>query len=500
MVFLVGAGPGDPGLVTLRAVECLARADVILYDYLVNPAVLEHASNSAELVPLGSRDGGRRLSPDEIMSLVLETARSGRTVLRLKGGDPSVFGRLADETEALRAAGIPFEIVPGITTGLAVGTYAEIPVTHHEVASAVALVTGRGRDGKDEPHLDYDALAVFPGTLVLYMAVEKAEVWSQALVSAGKPSDTPVAVVRWCSRAEQEIVRCTLGTVADVVRQRELRPPAVFVVGDAVGKAPDLSWFSARPLFGTRVLVPGSPRTSRKLRSGLTEQGAEVILSPTIRIAEPKDWAPVDAALDHIGDYDWLVFSSANGVDSLLRRLQDRGGDARSLGGVRLAAMGSGTAAALDGYGLRADLVPEEYVAESLAQAILAEPSEGKILLVRASRGRDALAVALSTGGAQVDQVVAYESTDVTAPDSGVAAALGSEDIGWITATSAATAHALARLYGPTLRSARFASIGPIASAALRELGYEPHVEASPHTTSGLVHAIVEASRSASAK
>jgi uroporphyrinogen III methyltransferase/synthase len=245
-VYLVGAGPGDPGLITLRAVECLGQADLVLYDYLVNPATLEHAAPTAELVCLGHHSTGRALTPEEIVARMLEGARCGKTVVRLKGGDPSVFGRGGDEIEALRSAGIPFEIVPGITAGLAVAAYCEIPVTHHVDASAVALIAGQERQSKAASHLDYGVLASFPGTLIFYMGVRRAEQWSRALIEHGKPPETPVAIVRWCTRPEQRTVRCTLETVTRVVEDQGVRPPAVFVVGPVVERAPALSWFDSR--------------------------------------------------------------------------------------------------------------------------------------------------------------------------------------------------------------------------------------------------------------
>jgi len=493
IVYLVGAGPGDPGLVTLRAVECLQRADIVLYDYLVNPAVLEHAAPSAELLALGRPGTGRALSPDAITAQMVAHAKAGRTVVRLKGGDPSVFGRGADETTALRNAGVSFEIVPGVTTGLAVAAYCEIPITQQDDASAVALIAGRERDAKTESRVDYAALAAFPGTLVFYMGVGRAGEWSRALVEHGRSPNTPVAIVRWCTRAEQEFIRCTLGTVVEVVASRGLRPPAVFVVGDVVDRAPDLSWFASRPLFGVRVLVPGSPATSRKLREHLSRLGADVILQPAIRITDPPDWAPVDGALGRLADFDWLVFSSANGVDYLLRRLFERGSDARRLGAVKLAAIGSGTADRLADYHLHADLTPEEFVAEALARALIGEAPGRQFLLVRASRGRDVLAEALTEAGAMVEQVVAYGSVDVEEPNPDVGDALRANAIDWVAITSGSTATSLARLYGDALRGVQFASIGPIASTALRALGYEPAVEADPHTTDGLVDTILRA-------
>jgi uroporphyrinogen III methyltransferase/synthase len=491
--YLVGAGPGDPGLITLRGVACLHRADVVLYDYLVNAAALEHARPGAELVPLGRKGSGRSLTPEEITDRMVAEALAGRTVVRLKGGDPSIFGRCADETGALRAAGVPFEIVPGITTGLAVAAYCEIPITQQDDASAVAFVTGRERDAKEESCLDWQALAAFPGTLLLYMGVKRSGIWSRALIQHGKSPDTPVAVVRWCSRSGQETVRCTLATVSEEVERRRLKPPAIFVVGDVVARAPERSWFASLPLFGRRVLVPGSPAASRKLREQLTRLGAEVVLQPAIRVRAAADPAPLDAALDHVEGYDWLVFSSANGVDAFLDRMRARGEDARRLHGVRLAAIGTGTADRLAHHHLVADLVPQAWVAESLAAALLNGGGAHRLLLVRADRGREGLGSALEAGGALVDQVVAYESSDVTEADPEVAAALAAGEIDWITITSGGTARSLARLYGDAATSARLASIGPIASQALRELNWAPSTEAAPHTTAALVHAILRA-------
>jgi len=490
-VYLVGAGPGDPGLLTLRAVDCLQRADIVLYDYLANPAVLEHARPTAELIPLGRRVTGRGLKPDEITDRMIAEARAGRTVVRLKGGDPSVFARGADEEVALRAAGVPFEIVPGITTGLAVAAYCEIPITQQDDASAVALVTGHERDEKTESHLDYGALASFPGTLVFYMGVTRAAEWSQALIARGKSPGTPVAIVRWCTRAEQQRTVCTLGTVTAVIAERHIRPPAVIVIGDVVARAPEVPWFDARPLFGVRVLVPGSPLTSQTLRAHLTALGADAVIQPAIRITDP-DWAPMDAALDGIAGYDWIAFSNAAAVDVFLHRLLERGGDMRRLSPARIAAIGAGTADRLARYHLRPDVVPEDFVADTVAATLV--PARGsRVLLVRASRGGEVLADALARAGAHVDQVIAYGSADVEEPDPDVAAALAAGEIAWIAITSSSVARSLARLYGDALHRARFATSGPLASAALRDLGFEPAVEARPSTTEGLVSALLDA-------
>ncbi len=491
-VHLVGAGPGDPGLITVRGVQCLRAADLVLYDYLANPALLEYAPEGAELVRLGRHDRGRSLSPDEITALMVQAALEGKTVVRLKGGDPSIFARGGDEADACRAAGIPFEIVPGITSGLATAAYAEIPLTHFEDASAVALVTGHERGEKEGPPLDYGALASFPGTLVFYMGVKSAGAWARALMENGKPPDTPVAVVQWCSRARQQTVKCTLATVEEVVQEGRIRPPSLFVVGKVVDRAPALSWFQERPLFGETVLVAGSRPTAARLRERLTLLGAEVLTQPTLRIGEPADWTPADAALERLDQYDWLVFSSGSGVDGLLGRLFSLGKDVRALAPVRIAALGQGTAERLKEHHVRADLVPDRVDVAALARQLAEAAPGGAFLLARASGDRPALADELETLGAAVDQVAVYRTVEVEAPDPDVADALGAGEVGWITVTSGPTARALARLYGDLLARGRIVSISPLTSATLRSLGFPPTAEADPHTVEGLVETILK--------
>ncbi len=493
-VHLVGAGPGDPGLLTVRAVECLNKADLVLYDYLANPTLVEHAPEGAKLIRLGRHDRGRTMTPEEITDLMVKAALEGRNVVRLKGGDPSIFARGGDEADACRAAGITFEIVPGITSGLATAAYAEIPLTHFEDASAVALITGHERDDKEdrgESHLDYEALAAFPGTLVFYMGVKWAGRWSSALMEHGRSPDTPVAVVQWCTRARQQTVKCTLGTVERVIGEKGLRPPSLFVVGKVVDHAPAISWFQERPLFGTSILVAGSRRTSAKLRGKLSVLGAEVFTQPAIRIAEPVDWGAVDAALDRTDEYDWLVFTSANGVDGLMNRIFAQGGDARALAQLRIAALGKGTAERLGHFHLRADLVPARVDASALAGTLMESSSRGAVLLARATGDRPVLAEELEEVGAAVDQIPVYRTVDVDEPNQDVADALKAGEIEWVTVTSGPTARSLVRLYGELLKTARIVSISPLTSAALRELGYDPHVEAVPHTVDGLVESLV---------
>jgi uroporphyrinogen III methyltransferase/synthase len=497
VVYLVGAGPGDPGLITLRGVECLRRADLVLYDYLVNPRLLTHARPEAELLCLG-RHGQDRLMPQaEVNQRMVAAARAGHSVVRLKGGDPAVFARAAEETAALEAAGVPYVIVPGVTAALAVAGYTGIPLTHRDAASAVALVTGHEGDDKTGAPLDYRRLAGFPGTLVFYMGVTTARHWSAELIAGGQSPKTPAAIVRRCSWPDQTIMRCTLEQVADRLEETRLRPPVVVIVGPSVELAADVNWFTARPLFGLRVLVTRPAGQLAALREHLEELGAEVLEQPAIEIVAPDDWAPVDDALDRIDQFDWLVFSSANGVRALIERLCRHGGDLRRLERIRLAAIGPGTANELSLYRLTPDLEPDEFRAEALAAALSHQAAGRRFLLARASRGREVLAEQLRAAGGHVEQIVVYASRDVARADPEIVARLAAGRIDWITVTSSAIARSLAALFGEALHQAKLASISPITSATLRELGHEPAAEATRYTMRGVAEAIARAHQSA---
>jgi uroporphyrinogen III methyltransferase/synthase len=498
-VYLVGAGPGDPGLITLRGSHCLAAADVVLYDYLVNPRLLEHCQSSAILICLGQHGRSRIWPQAEINDHLIHHARSGKTVVRLKSGDPAVFARAADEAGALAAESIPFEIVPGVTAALAASSYAGVPITHRGLASAVALITGREDEDKTNSALDFAALAHFPGTLVFYMGVTTVSDWTRQLIAAGKPDTTPVAVVRRCSFPDQFVLRSTLGELSGAVSAAKLRPPVIFVVGEVVTAAPDLAWFDRRPLFGKRIVVTRPHSQVEALRTPLEELGAEVLLQPAITIEPPESWEAVDKALAKLDLYDWIAFSSANGVGAMLDRLHHLGSDLRALGGVKLAAIGPGTADELARYHLRADVVPNVYEAEALAQSLIQHiaerPIKNRVLLVRASRGREVLAEQLIAAQADVEQVVFYRSTDVVAPNPDIAEQLREGRIDWVTITSSAIARSLVRLFEGDLRKAKLASISPITSATLRELGYEPTVEATTYTMQGVADAILNAEK-----
>jgi uroporphyrinogen III methyltransferase/synthase len=494
-VYLVGAGPGDPGLVTLRAVELLARADAVLYDYLVNPAILTHCRPDVVKVSLGKHGSGRLLNQGEINERLVAMSQTFGTVVRLKSGDPMVFAHAAEELDCLAAHNIPFEIVPGVTAALAASSYAGIPMTHRETASAVAFITGQEDASKGESNLDFAALARFPGTLVFYMGVTTAEHWSKALLAAGKPAGTPIAVLRHVSLPDQRRIDTTLGEVAGLVRAQNLRPPVVFIIGEVASHGSVWTWFEKRPLFGQRILVTRPSNQAADLTQPLAELGAEVLLQPAIEIRPLKITGTSDRALDLLDRMDWLVFSSTNGVrcffDRLLTSLPDR--DMRALGAIKIAAIGPGTADELARYHLKPDMVPDEYRAESLAQVLAGSAAGKRFLLVRASRGREVLADELTKAGGIVEQVVVYESVDMEKPQSEIAEQMAAGKIDWTTVTSSAIARSLARMFGDTLRKTKLVSISPITSATLRELGYEPAAEAREYTMPGVVAAITKA-------
>lgn len=507
-VYLVGAGPGDPSLITLRGFRLLQRADVVFYDYLVDPVVLNQAglqgedSRPRELVCLGRHGEGRILSQKEINQQMVASARAGKIVVRLKGGDPAIFGRTAEEIVALESAGLPYEVVPGVTSGLAASSYSGIPLTHREVASCVALITGQESEAKTGETLDLANLAKFPGTLVYYMGVTTAREWSTQLISHGKAATTPVAIVRRCTFSDQQVLKTTLGELSDFVAAHKLRPPAIIIVGDVVAAASNNPWFSVeqqqrdRPLFGKTVLVTRPEHQSSDLAAKLHELGAIALCQPVIHIGPPASWEPIDQVILGLSSFDWLVFSSANGVKYFLDRFLDTGRDLRQLGGSQLAAIGPATAAALQQYHLRADLQPAEYRAEALAEE-LAPLSVGKrVLLLRASRGREVLAEMLTAGGSFVSQVVVYQSEDVHEPSQHILENLRAGKIDWITVTSSTIARSLVRIFGEDLLQARLAAISPLTAGVLGEAGFPADVVAKEYTMDGLLGAILDSQTS----
>ncbi len=492
-VYLVGAGPGDPRYITLRGIECLGLADVVLYDYLVNARLLDHVRDDAERICLGRHGRQRRWTQDAINEELVRRSQRGERVVRLKSGDPTIFGRFADEASFLRHNNVEFEVVPGVSVGVAAGSCVGIPLTHRDFASAVAFVTGQEHGDKETESIDYHSLARFPGTIVMYMGVTTARRWAPSLIDAGMSANTPVALIRRCSFHDQKVLRCELGDVVDRLTPRTKFPPPVIAVIGRVAHAENwFDWYSRRPLVGQSILVTRPSEQMGPLSDRLIELGAGVRHQPAIEIVPPVDWTLVDTAISKLDQTDWLVFASANGVRYFLNRLFELGDDTRSLGGLRLAAMGPQTARRLSEFHLRADLVPSEFRAESMRDALIGKAAGKRLLLVRASRGRDLLADELSAAGVDVQQVVVYQSRDVTTPDPEIVQALEDGELTWTTVTSSAIARSLVSLFGQNLRATKLASISPITSQTLRELGFEPAVEANVHTMAGLVDTIIE--------
>ncbi len=489
-VYLIGAGPGDPGLLTLRGAELLGRVDVVLYDGLSNVELLAHAAD-AEHICVGKHGQSRIWSQDEITREMIRQALSGRVVARLKGGDPAVFARTAEEAEALREAGIPFEIVPGITAALAAGSFAGIPITHRKLASAVALVTGHEMPDKEQSAIDWGALASFPGTLVIYMGVTTAGAWTRALLDAGKPADTPAALIRRCSHPDQQTIHCRLDEVADrLTPASKLRPPVIVILGPVTQLAETMNWIQERPLHGRTILVTRPADQAEALAAPLRRRGANVLLQPVIQIGPPEDYRSVDEAIDRLDQFDFVTFSSRNGVRFFLDRLIGGTHDTRQLAGVKIAAVGEKTAQSLAQYHLRADVVPPDYRADSLARQLKPDAAGKKFLLVRASRGSDVLANALSDAGGEVTEVIAYSHRDVDRADPDIDAKIRAGKIDWVTATSSASAANAVRLFGDALKQTRIASLSPVTSQTLQDLGHQVTVEANPFTIDALVDAI----------
>ncbi len=494
-VHLVGAGPGNPGLVTVRAVECLAHADLVIYDKLVPPRVLDYAPPSAERVCVRELTSYHGEPAPRIVQRMIDAARAGRRVVRLKGGDPFIFGRGGEEAEALRDAGIAYEVVPGVTAALGAAAYAGIPLTHRALASAVAFVTGHENPAKPASALDWPALARFPGTLAIYMGMAHLPQLVGRLLEVGKPPRTPAAAIHWATTGEQRTVEAPLEELPAAVQASGLTAPAILFVGAVAALRGQLGWFEQGPLFGKRVLVTRPRDQAGPFVRRLEQSGAVPVLLPCVEIAEPDDWSEVDRALHRLGDYQWVVFTSSNGVHALLRRLRKLGRDVRALGSLRLAAIGPSTAEALRGYYLEPDLVPEEYCSESLAARLRREAAGQRILLARADRGRDVLRQELAEV-AQVDQIAVYVQRDAVEDAGNVLDGLRRGELDFITFTSGNIARAfLRKLDGPCLARlesghVKIVTISPVTSTAVAEFGLPVAAEAGVYTTEGMLEAL----------
>ena len=497
LVYLVGAGPGDPGLITVRGLECVGKAQVLVYDRLASPQLLAAAGEGAELIYVGKSAHQHALSQDEINALLVRKAQDGKIVVRLKGGDPFVFGRGGEEAEVLVEAGIPFEVVPGVTSAVAVPAYAGIPVTHRGYTSTLAIITGHEDPTKDSGDIDWAKISTGAGTLVFLMGVGNLPLIVESLIKNGRSPDTPAAVISWGTEPRQRTVTGRLDEIAEKVRQAAITPPAVTVVGEVVHLRERLRWFDTRPLFGKRVLVTRAREQASILCARLRDLGAEPVELSTIKIAPPDDFGPLDQAIERLSTYQWVIFTSVNGVESFMRRLWSRGYDARAFGAVKLAAIGPVTAQELEKSALRADYMPGEYVAEAISEGITVSPGD-RILLPRADLARPALAQELAAQGALVDEVVAYRTVPDETARAKVRMLLDTKpDI--VTFASSSTVQNLAAAlrselgenWASALAGATIACIGPITAQTAQELGLKVDVVAPEHTIEGLLEAIV---------
>lgn len=500
-VYLVGAGPGDPGLLTLRGRQCLELADVVLYDGLVSPLLLRFTHAACERTSRAAGPQGKRLDQAEINARLIAAAKAGKTVVRLKGGDPFLFGRGSEEAAALAAAGVPFEVVPGVTAAIAAAAYAGLSLTHRELASSVAFVTGHEDPAKSETSLDYEALARFPGTLVFYMGLHRLRAIATALVAAGKKIETPACVISRATTAHQRTIEGTLGDLAERANEAALHAPSLIVVGECVQQRKEIAWFEHRPLLGQRIAVTRPIHQAEPVIEQLLLRGAEPVPMPLLEIGPPTDWAPVDRAIAALTEFDWLVFTSANGVDAFFGRLWETGHDLRALSALKIAAIGPATAARLAAFHLRTDVVPEEYRAEGLVAAVQPAVNGKRVLWAGADRGRAVLAEGLATAGASVHKIVVYESRDVASLTPAPIDLLSRGELDWIPLSSPSMARRLAELLPDAAKvhlgkSVRLASISPVTTEAAREAGLPISAEATEeYTWKGLLAAIEQAPR-----
>ncbi|MDM8552059.1 uroporphyrinogen-III C-methyltransferase [Desulfobacterales bacterium HSG2] len=497
-VYLIGAGPGDPGLITVKGLECIETADVIIYDYLASPTLLKYAPRNAEMIYVGKKGGDHTLSQDGINALIAEKAKAGNIVTRLKGGDPFIFGRGGEEAEILVREGIPFEIVPGVTSAIAAPAYAGIPLTHREFTSTVAFVTGHEDPTKKESGIDWASLAKGVGTLVFLMGVKNLPNITGRLLEHGRSPDTPVALVRWGTTSGQVTVTGKLDTIVDRVKEAGLKAPAIIVVGDVVRLRETLKWFENRPLMGKRIVVTRAREQASDLVKRLSDLGAECIECPTIKVAPPDDRTPLETAIENLPVYEWIVFTSVNGVKFFFERLFESGRDVRALHHLRTASIGPATAKRLLDFGLNSDIIPESYRAESVVEAFRNEDVKGKkILLPRAREARPILPAELTKMGADVDEVTAY-CTKQARDNAGILLKrLEEGTIDLVTFTSSSTVKNFRALLPQEsgdvkrlMNGVTIASIGPITSDTAKEIGFEVHVTAESFTIPGLCEAI----------
>ena len=497
-VYLVGAGPGDPELITIKAVNCIKKADVIIYDYLASTSFLYYANSSSEQIYVGKQGGDHTLSQDQINDLIVDQANQGKCVVRLKGGDPYIFGRGGEEAEILFQNGISFEIVPGITSGIAAATYAGIPLTHRKFASSLAFITGHEDPTKSMSSLDWPSLAKGIGTLVFYMGMKNLPFIATQLITHGKSEQTPVAIVRWGTLPKQQVVCGTLKTIDNQVKEAGLKAPAIIIVGDVVQLRDTLNWFEKKPLFGKSIVVTRAREQASDFVNLLSERGAECIECPTIQIVPIPESSPLNQAINHLKSYQWLVFTSVNGVKVFFDHLLTNGKDARYLGHIQTACIGPATAQELMRFGIKSDIIPSTYRAESIIEAFQNDSLTGKkILLPRAEEARPILPVELRKMGASVDEISIYKTQAVTNHAELILNRLADKTIDMITFTSSSTVKNFKALlpelnWQSYLDHVNLAAIGPVTAETAQNLGFTIDIISEEYTIQGLCNAITE--------
>lgn len=496
MVYLVGAGPGDPGLITVKGLECIKKADVLVFDRLAAKRLLSFAPQGCEMIYVGKLPDRHTLRQEEINRLLVEKALQGKTVTRLKGGDPYIFGRGGEEAELLAQNGVPFEVVPGITSAVAVPAYAGIPVTHRDFTSSFAVITGHEDPTKDESSIAWEKIATGIGTLVFLMGVGNLPLIVEKLVQNGRAADTPVALIRWGTRPEQQTLTGTLADIVEKARQAGFTSPAIIIVGEVVRLRDTLSWFEKKPLFGRRVVVTRSREQASDLSRRIEELGGEAWEFPAIEIAEPEDFGPMDEAIGRLNSYHWLVFTSVNGVHAFFARLRHQGRDIRDLKGAKICAIGPKTRESLEQMCLRVEYVPAEYRAEAVLEGLKGKLRPGeRVLLPRADIAREILPKTLWQMGAEVDNVVAYRTVRGGGDAALLKELLAEGMVHYVTFTSSSTVKNFVELLGADdlpglLAGVKLVSIGPITSQAARDLGLNIDMEAKEYTIDGLVEAL----------
>lgn len=500
-VYLIGAGPGDPSLVTVKGLKFIEKAEVVVYDYLASKKLLDHAPKEAEFIYAGKKGGGHHAhTQDEINHILIDKAKSGRTVVRLKGGDPFIFGRGGEEIEELAKAGIPFEVVPGVTSATAAATYAGVPITHRRITSTVAFVTGHEDPTKDSSSIEWQKIATGIGTLVFYMGIKNLPRITEKLMANGRDPETPAMVVRWASTPEQRSVDGTLATISEIVRQADIKPPALVVIGDVVNLRKTINWFENKPLFGKRIMVTRTREQASDLVAGLEEMGANCIEFATISIGPPDSWDILDDALTDLGRFDWLLFTSINAIHCFFRHLDEKGLDSRALGGTRVAAVGSTTADVLRNYGIKADLLPEKFTGDGLAESLLKMGvHRSRILLPRAAKARESLPERLRKGGAEVVVAPVYKNVRPDSHGEELRTMFLEKQVDMVTFTSSSTVTNFLHMLGEEdqerrktlLGKTKIASIGPITSKTAEEAGLSVDVQPETFTIPSLVDSIV---------